>query len=447
MNEKHAMRLTRRQMLGATAGVAVGLVAAAVPKAAWADETSDTQEDDNSAVSGLRGCLYALRDFESGLWGYMDARGAIVIESQFEALASSPDLEAKTSVSSNLTAGSSEALVVAAGLAEGVFQGTAETVQDAETKKWGLIARDGSWIVEPSFDAVTAVVEGGFVAAAEENGETVLSYWSDKGEKLFDCSPDIEEACVFCGGFASVSDGEGWAVINSAGEWALKSAENPKSPYCYSQPLVFSESVAWDWDAAAYINTQGKEKFNLESWNYVPFEDGFAAGLWSEEGRVAGGVPLDASGNKLKELEDYGDVLGLDSVSLYVNSSSTKFSEGLCAVSCVRHETWGAIDAEGNWAIPPKFDFLGRFHEGYAFATSMSGQVGVVDSTGAWTAPPVLCGSAIHPCFVGGLAYAVRMVVNAIGKETEACGWIAPEGRWIRHWGDGLKEVSDGADA
>ena len=444
MLEKRDALLTRRQVLGAAAGAAAGLAAAAVPKAAWADE--DGGGSDGSSGSAADGFLYAVRDVESGLWGYMDGQGVIVIEPAFSGLASSPDLGVNGFVTDSLSTGALYAIPVAAGLVRGVFQGQSETVQDPETGKWGLIARDGSWLVEPAFDAVTAVVEGGFAAVIKKDGEKVLSYWSDKGEKLFDCSPDVVEARAFCGGVASISDGEGWALIDAQGNWLLKSAENPKAPYCYSKAMVFSEGVAWDWDAAAYIDTQGKEKFNLESWNYVPFEDGFAAGLWSEEGRVAGGVPLDASGNKLKELEDYGGGSGLGTVSLYANSSWAKFSEGLCSVCCVRHEAWGAIDAQGDWAIPPKFDALGDFREGHALARRLGdGAVGVVDETGAWVAPPVFRSDSEVSRFSRGLAFVGRTGLDADGKEVDACGWITPEGRWVFHWGEGLKEASDEA--
>lgn len=443
MDERRGALLTRRQVLGAAAGAAAGLAAAAAPRAAWADEVGGGSADGGSGADGF---LYAVRDVESGLWGYMDAQGAIVIEPAFSGLASSPDLGVYDSVSDSLAAGTTEAIPVAAGLVQGVFQGQAETVRDPETEKWGLIARDGSWLVEPAFDAVTAVVEERFAAAAKEDGETVLSYWSDKGEKLFDCSPDVERARAFCGGVASISDGEGWALIDVEGNWLLKSAENPKAPYCYSKAMVFSEGVAWDWDAAAYVDAQGNEKFNLESWSYIPFEGGFEAGLWSDEGRVAGGVPLDASGNKLKELKDYGGGSGLGTVSLYANSSWAKFSEGLCAVCCVRHEAWGAIDARGKWAIPPKFDALGDFCEGYALARRLGdGSVGVVDETGAWVAPPVFRSDSGVSRFSGGLAFVGRTGLDADGEEVDAYGWITPEGRWVFHWGDGLKEASDEA--
>lgn len=449
-SSRGGLPLTRRQAIGAAAGAAAGLAGALLPRAAWADASSDAGASE-SGSAGFEGFLYAVMDPDTSLWGYMDAEGVMVIEPRFSDLSSNPDLDARSQItltSTEARSGGVMEITVAAGLAVGVFQGSAETVKDADTEKWGLVARDGSWIVEPVFDAVTAVVEGSFLAATVEGGDATLSYWTSAGEKLFDCSADIKRARVFCGGIASVESEDGWALIDDKGAWRLKSAENPKEPYCYSAPLTFSEGVAWDSDGAAYVDAQGGQKFNLESWNNAPYKSDFSAGLWSDEGRIVGGVPLDASGNTLKEKEDPGGAAALNTNAVFGASARTKFSEGVCAVICAKHETWGAVDASGNWVIPPRYDNLEDFHEGYAFARDLSlVSYGVIDASGNWVVAPRFSTPDIPSRFAGGLAYAVLRVNDVEGDETEAHGWITPQGRWVRHWGRGLEGSSDETDA
>ena len=113
---------------------------------------------------------------------------------------------------------------------------------------------------------------------------------------------------------------------------------------------------------------------------------------------------------------------------------------------CVRHEAWGAINAQGDWAIPPKFDALGDFREGHALARRLGdGAVGVVDETGAWVAPPVFRRDSEVSRFSGGLAFVGRTGLDADGsRATSPIRWDW-EGRWAA--GEAEVEFDEAAQA
>lgn len=80
--------------------------------------------------------------------------------------------------------------------------------------------------------------------------------------------------------------------------------------------------------------------------------------------------------------------------------AAQSFSEGLAAVR--QQGRWGFIDNQGRWAISPRFQEVGPFKEGLAFARSEKGQLfGYIDPTGRWVIEAIY---ANPMSFSGGLA-------------------------------------------
>jgi hypothetical protein len=61
------------------------------------------------------------------------------------------------------------------------------------------------------------------------------------------------------------------------------------------------------------------------------------------------------------------------------------FSDGLAAVRTT--EGWGFVDRSGEWAISPRFEWVGRFGEGLAPAR-LDHRVGYIDTEGSWVITP-----------------------------------------------------------
>lgn len=435
--------LTRRQALQAgAAGAAAAACAWARPGAAWAD---DGTANNKKADSSSKGALYAFRDSDSRLWGYIDKQGVVVIKPTFKEVSNNPISGPITNLNATNSSAQARAVCEIADIGYGVFAGSAETVQDEESGLWGLIDRTGSWIIEPTFDRVTAVIEGIF-AALEPDGDGSAYYsafWSEDGKKLFDCSKDITSVISFVGGYTSVKGlDETWAVINTKGEWAAGSAKDTTKPYCYERPLIFSEGVAYDAASACYIDATGEPVLSLDAWNAHPYDEDFVTGLWSSEGVMCSGQPIPPTTDEF---------LASEASSMhrktFDQASWTRFSEGVCVVESLDRETFGAIDANGDWVVQPKFSRMYDFHEGFAFDYTLNvgvvGDQGVIDLSGNWVITPQFSFLCEMPRFYRGLAFVSKHGVTPEGKETDVEGWITPEGVWVHHEGNGLKEESD----
>ena len=80
--------LTRRQALQVgAAGAAAAACAWARPGTAWAD---DSTANNKKADSSSKGALYAFRDSDSRLWGYIDKQGVVVIKPTFKEVSNNP---------------------------------------------------------------------------------------------------------------------------------------------------------------------------------------------------------------------------------------------------------------------------------------------------------------------------------------------------------------------
>ena len=122
------------------------------------------------------------------------------------------------------------------------------------------------------------------------------------------------------------------------------------------------------------------------------------------------------------------------------------FSEGIAAVQDEDSKLWGAIDADGNWAIEPRFSALGmQADDGHAIAEDTQAPAeqawGIVDASGNWTS------DARFPQlrrFSNGLAPARDAQSGNWGYVNATGAWeIAATFRDARPFSEGLAAVQD----
>ena len=323
------------------------------------------------ALSDNRAVLAAVRDQATGLWGYIDQQGRWVIP---------PNLSGQWVRNSEgrwvwqlLYSRFSDARVFSEGLA---------AVQDQDTGRWGYIAPNGDWVIEPQFADAFDFSEG---LAAVRDGTWTYGFIDKTGEWAIE--PQLEwvsnvREYGFSEGLAAVRDRDtrrwGYIDLDQTGAWAIQ----PQ----FEQARAFSEGLAAVRDGAArlfgYIDQTGAWVIEPQFEGVGDFSEGLAA-VWLDHGH---GAFIDAAGHFAIEPGHY-----------YFGS----FSEGLAAGQRVSGTLQGYIDQTGAWVIEPQFEGVGDFSEGLA-AVSDGGLWGYIDQTGAW---------AIQPQFEQARAFTATLVV------------------------------------
>ncbi len=118
-----------------------------------------------------------------------------------------------------------------------------------------------------------------------------------------------------------------------------------------------------------YIDREGEFVIAPQFDKAHPFSDGLAAVQRTDH--VYGYI--DARGEFVPEIE-------------VISGSTPPFTEGV-APALDDHDKVGFVDKQGNWVIPPRFDFAGSFSEGLA-SVEVDGLYGYIDHSGSFVIPP-----------------------------------------------------------
>jgi len=180
--------------------------------------------------------LAAFKNTE-GKWGFIDTKGDIVINAQFEAVGSFND-------------------------------GYAIIIQNG---KRGFINKEGKIVINPQFEHVTIFSEG---KAAFFDGKQ-WGYIDTKGTYII--NPQFDEATVFNGGLALVKQGKYYGYINKQGKFEI----NPQ----FEEACSFSNKLAVVQlgKTFGYINKQGKYEINPQFEFALEFYNDIAPVLNSEK--------------------------------------------------------------------------------------------------------------------------------------------------------------------
>ena len=304
-------------------------------------------------LSDNRAVLAAVQDRDTGLWGYIDQQGRWVIP---------PNRSGQWVRNSEgrwvwqwLYSRFQDARVFSEGLA---------AVRDWDTSRWGYIAPNGDWVIEPQLAAAYDFSEG--LAAVWDHDSGTYGFIDKTGEWAinlqFEWPYNVSEY-GFREGLVVAKGADGrLGYIDQTGAWAIQPQFSDRGP------RVFSEGLAAVYDGATglwgYIERSG-------AWGIEPQFEGalsFSEGLASVMLNHGHGAFIDAAGHFAIEPGHY-----------YFGS----FSEGLAAGQRVSGSLWGYIDQTGAWVIERQFERVGDFSEGLAVVQD-GGAWGYIDQTGAW---------------------------------------------------------------
>lgn len=281
---------------------------------------------------------FPVQDPATGLWGYIDSEGTLAVPMIFDWAGDfrhGRGLVESDGMMGYIDSGfkkqgdwaiaprfkvRDESDMPAHGFANGLA-----LARDPATDKWGYLATDGSWAIEPSFDEII--------------------YF-----------PDIPPVGDF-------SDGLAWVqrftiqprnVTDANGKLKLDEADRP----------IKEDHPIERW---GYIDMTGKVAIDFKYQGAQDFSEGLAA--VRQRTHDAWGF-IDRSG-KTAITPQFAGV--------------GRFSEGLCPAQL--GEVWGFIDTEGEWAIDARFAEVRGFSDGLAPARE-DGKWGYIDTTGQWVIYP-----------------------------------------------------------
>ena len=307
------------------------------------------------------GRLAAVKDEESGLWGYIDRTGAWAIEPTYEKAGTfSPDGFAVVVSDGDIhfiREDGSDAFGALAARSATPFCGGVAFVQDGGTEQWACIDVDGEW--------------------ALESGE-------DKAH------PYVYDAPVFFSEGVGLTRGsDGLAYVDNTGAVQLDFPARARDGYStrmcvFHQGYMFYMGFFYD-KTGKLVKGSARVEHNSELGDSVhgtvdapPFEREDA--------------PYFAS-NGLAGVKDYDLTLAgyIDETGEWAIRpqflEAEPFGEGLAAVRDWATDEYGFINEAGEWVITPRLSVVGWPFKGglvYGETLSETDHSGWIDQTGSW---------------------------------------------------------------
>jgi len=237
-------------------------------------------------------------------------------------------------------------------------------------RSWGFVDEQGETVVPARFRDIEGFADG--LARARENDN--VGYVNTKGEWVMPPRFRWLDLGKLRGGLAWAKSGAEYGYVDRTGEWVI--------PPRFKEAGDFSEGLAAVKTAEGlygFIDAQGKFVISPAYETARGFSEGLAyvrvpgkkeICFIDREGRVALEIPFAGAGD---------------------------FHEGLAAVTndsyIVSNRSWGFIDRTGGLVIEPRFissDLPGpKFSQGVAVVGVKRNQVGCIDKSGKWVVPPV----------------------------------------------------------
>ena len=210
---------------------------------------------------------------------------------------------------------------------------------------------------------------------SEGRGEVRLNakwgYVDDKGIEVI--APIYDEVTAFSEGLAAVSLDGKWGYIDKNGNIAIPFRECRYLPF--SEGLAVFSAGEKGSEKFGFVDKTGKEIIPPTYDNVNSFSEGMAAFYIGDVPQATGKWGfLDKNGNEIigAKYDGIDFEIGFSGGFARVYVGNTWLGDG----------KWGIIDKAGNEIIPPdKYDSIGRFYDGLAFA-SRAGKCGFVDTAG-----------------------------------------------------------------
>lgn len=314
-----------------------------------------------------------LRIIKNGKFGFIDFKGNVVIEPNFDNVQDFSEGLALVSLNGNRV----------------FINETGETV-----------------ITPKNFEPINGFTEG-LARGNVTNRERYTKGYIDKSGKLVIDNPQISGACEFSEGLACATSDE-WGFIDTSGKFVIK-PEFEEVGY-FSEGLA---SVKFTGKHKAFRHRQGY----IDKTGKVVIKPQFDVAQQFSEG-------LAAVGTKVGDNYQFGFIDKTGAMIIKPQFELTNsFSEGLVAVRVSKK--WGFADKNGNVVIKPEFDKVEEFSEGFA-AVAVKGKWGFVDQTGKFVIEPQF--NEVHS-FSGGLAF-VKIGSHDATAIIDFVGTLDTEGKW-----------------
>jgi serine/threonine protein kinase len=229
-----------------------------------------------------------------------------------------------------------------------------------ENMKYGLIDRNGMWIIDPVYDSIDFFDSRGFSRARQNDKFGIID---NKGRWVIDPIYD-DIASSDLDGFRRVMLNGKMGVIDLSGKWILK----PDFDIIHPVDKEGFRKAVYN-GKTGFIDIKGDWKVE-PIFDSLDFYDNLGFCRATFDGRIGF---IDREGHWLIqpnfEDSDYFD------------------SEGMSR-SSIKGKT-GYIDRKGDWVVAPNFDDLSSYDEmGFSKASS-NGKVGLIDRSGKWVIKPV----------------------------------------------------------
>lgn len=293
---------------------------------------------------------------------------------------------------------------------------------EEETEKYGVIDREGNYVVEPIYDNINEFYEGLAIVSLNDKYGVI----NKKGEIVVE--PQYDRIDNFEDGLAKFQLNDKYGFINKEGKVAIEpkfdSVNNfvdglATVEYCNNYGFINKEGnyvidPLLDW-ADSFHNGLAKARFE-DKLGYIDktgrfvikpiytdgsrfYDEGYAV-VYTTGNAFSGGDwhYIDTKGNTITDLQPYTNSDNLEPFEdsntkkwKYVNSIgdavieaqfdyAENFSDGLAAVKI--NGKYGFIDKTGNFVIKAKYNFAHNFSEGLAYVEDEENGIGFIDKTG-----------------------------------------------------------------
>jgi hypothetical protein len=249
----------------------------------------------------------------------------------------------------------------------------------------GYVDGTGRIVIEPKWQSAYSFVDGLAVVETDVkhgHNPVVGSYregpgkvgWIDRDGNAV-IAPQYADVRLFSEGYAWVSDGKHWGVIDRSGTFRIRPRfeREPKGNFSGGLcPVWLGATMKQNnesEDRYGYIDTSGITVIPAQFVAAASFSEGAAAVMI---GRKVGFI--DHSGRVIIEPRFGGELYG----------RLPRFSEGLAAVTL--DGRYGYVDTSGKLVIEPQFESADDFHGGLAMVVSHD-SVGYVDKRGRMVIP------------------------------------------------------------
>lgn len=227
--------------------------------------------------------------------------------------------------------------------------------------------------------AFERLFSNGPIPAQDKN--ELWGYIDDTGEWVI--SPSFTYAGEFrYSGMAAVQEGVGqlFGIIDASGEYVVEPIfDNISTDTSQGLPCVHLPERGW-----GYIDASGE--FVTEPQSFTEREPEISAGGNSVVNWNSDLIPVllrDGTGYVYKNKD--GDQVLPKSGAPYAYAFYFSF-DGLAAVAAIEDDEMrlGFIDQDGNWVIPPQYDWKEHdaFCNGYALVETAPGQTAIIDASG-----------------------------------------------------------------